>query len=135
MRTATWYAVVRLVSHRDNVVYGEEVLRALSRVPVGVFPSRTAADERCADLLARARRTLNPFEVFDAYMREDVDAVAALGIAFGLWPPPEYDGWVDWSEWYDAVQDELTDADRAKLWGLVAFWPLYEIAELEVLEG
>lgn len=107
-----------------------------SRVPLAVFTTRAAAEAHAADLAAHARRTLNPFTVYDTELLElGVDAVRALDFEFAVWPPPDNRyGEPDWAAWYDAEQPHLSDAERELIWGLFADKPLFEVAELELVE-
>ncbi len=127
-RTETRYVVRR---NTFNTYQGEGDTG--SRVPLAVFTTRAVADAHAAELITHARRTVNPFTVYDTELRElSADAVRALDFEFAVWPPPDtrYGG-PDWAAWYDAEQPHLSDAERALVWGLFAGAPLFEVAEIE----
>jgi hypothetical protein len=98
-----------------------------SRVPIRLFAARGPAERFVADLYAEAHRTMNPFQLNDY-----PDALHTKLKQLGL-PPrclKELQG--DLVVWWDRVADELTDEQRAAVWGLFDVPQPYEIVPVEV---
>jgi hypothetical protein len=101
-------------------------------VPVRAFLSRPRAESFCRELERRARREMAPFQFAPAYPGPSAaQALAGLGIR----PPTaqEYPRQgardrIDWWAWWDAVAQELTDAQREGLWGLLEGVHFYEVS-------
>jgi hypothetical protein len=108
-----------------------------ARVPVRVFADRASAAAHRDELIAQARATMNPFQVFPpelAGLSEHhlAEAVAALGPPLP-WPMGFRPAL--WREWWDLCQDEVTPEQRLAAWELFEAHPLFEVLPIPVAEG
>jgi hypothetical protein len=113
----TTYLVVRSVNPETG-----------SCVPVRAFASRADAESHAAELMAAARRAINPFVLFDPVVPEPLENLAALDLPEGHPAKEEYDGWVPW---WDRCQEAATDDQRAAVWALLGVPPLFDVVAVE----
>jgi hypothetical protein len=100
-----------------------------SRVPIRLFSDRIAAETLVTRLTAAARRTLNPFSVLNSVEKGLQERLAQLCLTL---PCPE-DRWPDdWREWWDLLQDEISDEQRNAVWSLFGAAPLFDVIPLEM---
>ena len=99
---------------------------SISHVAMRAFADRTAAEQHVAELMRAARRTTNPFALYDAI---GTPKVSALGVPWRSTPPDNWDD-EESARWYDAEAPHLTDEQRAKVWSLFDKRPLYGIREV-----
>jgi hypothetical protein len=103
-----------------------------SRVPLRLFADRTAATAYVAELLAKARQTLNPFPFLNGYLSDEVcEQLKRFQFPLSC-PDNTWHG--DWREWWDLIQDKITDDQRTAVWNLFADHPLFEVLVVEVNE-
>lgn len=103
-----------------------------SRMPLRLFTDREKAVEFVRMLEADARQSINPFQYLpceDDESPESEEFQARLR-RLGLKPPSGRSNYRDWRSWWDAIQHEITDAQRAAVWAEFRARPLYEIVEL-----
>ena len=102
-----------------------------SRIALCVSTDRAIAEARLAELMRVARRTTNPFALYDAI---GTPKVSALGVPWRSTPPANWDD-EESARWYDAEAPHLTDEQRAKVWSLFDERPLYGIREVPLGDG
>jgi hypothetical protein len=106
-----------------------------TRVPLALFADRAAAGAHRTELAAEGRRTLNPFVFVEpadgAATDEGRAALNRLGLSL---PVPDHDRRVEWLEWYDLCQGEVTDEQLATVWERCDR-PLFEVLCVEVADG
>ena len=112
-------------------------------VPVGAFVTRAEASKYATELMAEARRELNPFlfvcdELCGIVEGGEDDLLAALA-QLDL-PEPTHEmrssvgiRYIDWPRWYDDLADTLTDEERDAIWALLDRVELYRVVEVEFL--
>lgn len=142
----TAYLVVRQIYEEYGLVTNQDGWDTGSRLPLGSFFDRAAAEAFRAALVRDATATMNPFLFMDHHdivpmegavdwpRREQAirDAVVASLASNPAPPPTDKNGTHDWPKWYDEVAPTLTDADRVRLWNLFTVRPVYDIIEIEV---
>lgn len=129
--SAPTYLVARRALQRDGTpCCTQHGTDTGSRVPLRAFASRGAAEAHAAELARGARRAMNPFHLSDGALSKEARAtIAALALPLA---PPDEDWYREWSEWWDTVQEALSDEQRASVWAV--FGPTYpfEVCEVEV---
>jgi hypothetical protein len=99
-----------------------------SRVPLRLFASRAAAVACAAELARAARRTMNPFHLCDGAVPEGAQAaIPALALPLTC---PDTNWYEEWAEWWDTIQEALSDEQRASVWAV--FGPTYPFEVQEV---
>ena len=104
-----------------------------SRVPLGLFATRGAADAFVQLLTTEVRRTMNPFPMLGGSLSDDVrQRLADCKLPVGCPDDPWRE---DWTTWWDLCQDLITDGERAAVWAALGATPPYAVVEVEVSEG
>lgn len=105
---------------------------ASARVPIALFAARADANAHRDRLAVELRTILNPFVFSHASRRAATDdSREALDASRPPLPVPTGDSTVEWVEWFDLCQDEMTDDQRAVVWD-VCDNPLLEVIRVEV---
>lgn len=104
-----------------------------SRMPLRLFTDREKAVDFLRKLEADARTAMNPFQFFPCEEDDSLESEAFQSRIRrqSLTPPPLIQrGYRNWRAWWDAIQHEITDAQRAAVWAEFRARPLFEIVEL-----